>query len=62
MKDITGKTEKDLQVMLAQKQDALRVFRFGISGTKIRNVKEGRSIKKAIAQIKTELNRTAPKA
>ncbi len=59
MKDITGKTEKDLQVMLSEKQEALRVFRFGISGTKTRNVKEGRTVRKSIAQIKTELNKMA---
>lgn len=58
-KDIQEKNEKDLNKELFEKQEALRAFRFGISGSKVRNVKEGRGIRKDIARIKTELSRRA---
>lgn len=41
--------------LLSEKRDAERGFRFGITGSKTRNVKEGKSIKKEIARILTEL-------
>ena len=56
-KDIQEKNEKDLVKELGDKQEALRAFRFGISGSKVRNVREGRLIKKDIARIQTELSR-----
>lgn len=56
MKDLIKKTEKELQVMLKDKQEALRVFRFALSGSKTRNIKEGQSIRKDIARIMTILN------
>lgn len=57
MKDIQGKNEKDLKKMLTEKREALRVFRFALSGGKTRNVKEARGLKREIAQIMTEVNR-----
>jgi ribosomal protein L29 len=56
MKDITNKTEGDLARMLVEKNEALRVFRFGGAGAKSKNVKEGRMIRKDIARIKTFQN------
>jgi ribosomal protein L29 len=56
MKEITGKTPADLQKMLADKRESLRVFRFGAAGAKTKNVKEGRGIRKDIARIMTALN------
>lgn len=56
MKDITNKTPADLSKMLSEKREALRVFRFGAAGAKTKNVKEGRVIRKEIAQILTVLN------
>jgi ribosomal protein L29 len=58
-KDIQEKNEKDLAKELFEKQEALRAFRFGISGSKVRNVREGRTIKKDIARIQTELSKRA---
>ena len=55
MKDLNKKTEKDLHKMLAEKREALRGFRFGTSGSKSKNVKEGQNIRKDIARILTEL-------
>ena len=56
MKDITNKTPADLSKMLSEKKEALRVFRFGATVAKTKNVKEGRVIRKEIAQILTVLN------
>ena len=57
-KDFTNKTEKELQVLLAEKQVALRAFRFNVAGSNVRNVKEGRMIRKDIARIKTIFSAT----
>jgi len=56
MKDITGKTPADLHKMLADKRESLRTFRFGAAGSKTKNVKEGKGIRKDIARIMTALN------
>lgn len=56
VKNLEKKNEVDLLKELKQKQDDLRQFRFGLSGSKTRNTKSGKNIKKDIARIKTELN------
>jgi len=56
MKEITNKTAADLAKLITEKREALRVFRFGTAGTKVKNVKEGRSIRKDIAQMMTVLS------
>ncbi len=55
MKNLEKKTEKDLQKMVAEKREALRGFRFGSSGSKTKNVKEGRGLRREIARVLTEL-------
>lgn len=50
------KSNKDLIKTLNEKREALRKFRFGISGSKTRDVKEGKNARKEVAQILTELN------
>ncbi len=55
MKEITNKTSADLNKLLGDKKEALRVFRFGGAGAKTKNVKEGRALKKDIARIMTAL-------
>jgi ribosomal protein L29 len=57
MSDLTNKQGKELASLLEENREALRKFRFGISGSKTRNVKEGRNIRKDIARILTEQNR-----
>ncbi len=52
-----GKPIADLQKALAEKRVVLRDFRFGVAGSRTKNVKEGRAAKKDIARIMTELNR-----
>jgi|FrelakmetLWP11LW_1041352.scaffolds.fasta_scaffold163191_2 ribosomal protein L29 len=56
MKELIKKTEKELKQLLTEKKDALRVFNFALSGSKTKNLKEGKNIKKEIAQIMTVLN------
>lgn len=56
MSEYKGKNPKDLTKALTEKRDALQNFRFGISGGKSKNVKEGRTIRKEIARIQTELS------
>lgn len=56
MTDLKGKTEKELLRELSEKREALAKFRFGISGSKLKNVKEGKTIRKDIARIETVLN------
>ena len=56
MKELKGKTKGELDKMLAEKREALRVFRFEVTGGKIKNVKTGRNIRTAVAQILTELS------
>lgn len=53
----TGKPISDLQKALAEKRVVLRDFRFGVAGSRTKNVKEGQMAKKDIARIMTELNR-----
>ena len=55
-KDLINKSKEELEKLLADKREALRVFRFGVAGSKIRNVREGRGIRREIAQILTLLN------
>lgn len=50
------KIDKDLIKLLGEKKDALSNFRFGISGSKTKNLKEGKNIKKEIAGILTEIS------
>ncbi len=50
------KSNKDLIKTLNEKREDLRKFRFGISGSKTRNVKEGKNTRKEIARALSELN------
>ena len=54
--DFSVKTPADIQKMISDKREALRVFRFGGAGAKTKNVKEGRAIRKDIARMMTALN------
>ena len=55
MSELKNKTEIDLVKTLNEKREALKNFRFGIAGSKTRNVREGRSLKKEIAKLNTEM-------
>ncbi len=56
MATIKDKSSENLQAELSEKREALRVFRFGGAGSRSRNVREGRNLRKEIARILTELN------
>jgi ribosomal protein L29 len=53
--DIKNKTSQDLEAMIKDKREDLKNFRFGISGSRVKNVKEARTIKKDIARAMTIL-------
>ena len=48
--------ESELKKTLGDKREALRSFRFGAAGSRSRNVREGRELRKEIARILTELH------
>jgi ribosomal protein L29 len=56
MKDLHNKSIKDLIKMLNDRKDPLHGFQFGNAGSKSRNVKEGKQIKKDIARIMTAVS------
>lgn len=55
MDDIRKKAEPELWKLLQESGEALRVFRFALAGSRTRNVREGRMLKKERARIETEL-------
>ncbi|MFA6552303.1 MAG: 50S ribosomal protein L29 [Candidatus Paceibacterota bacterium] len=57
--DLNGKTKNELESLLRQKEEVLRKFRFDMAGSKIKNIKEGNVLKKDIAKILTEINKTS---
>lgn len=52
-----GKSVSELKKLLEEKRTALESFRFTISGSKVKNVKESRNTRCDIARILTELNK-----
>lgn len=56
MKEYKDKTPQDLIKLVSEKRGAIRDFRFGSAGSKSKNVKLGRTLKKDIARIMTELS------
>ncbi|OGG51917.1 hypothetical protein A2704_00080 [Candidatus Kaiserbacteria bacterium RIFCSPHIGHO2_01_FULL_54_36b] len=55
MADFTKQDVAELQKQVADKREALRVFRFGGAGSRTRDVRAGRTLRREIAQILTEL-------
>ncbi|OHA26890.1 MAG: 50S ribosomal protein L29 [Candidatus Taylorbacteria bacterium RIFCSPHIGHO2_02_FULL_44_36] len=55
MLNLSEKTVPKLEHLLVEKREALRKFRFGVAGSKSRDVKEGRNTRKEIARVLTEL-------
>ena len=56
MADLKKMTKENIEKEIAQKREALRSFRFGESGGRSRNVREGRNLRRDIARLLTELN------
>tara|TARA_B100000683_G_C12134558_1_gene409128 strand:- start:14 stop:196 length:183 start_codon:yes stop_codon:yes gene_type:complete len=56
MSTLSKKSEKELMKDLLEKRKAIREFRFNIAGSKLKDIKEGRALKRDVARILTELN------
>ena len=54
--DLKKKIDKDLNKALAEKRAGLREFRFGLSGSKTKDIKKGKNLRKETARILTEIN------
>ena len=57
MSEYTNKTKEELARLISEKHEALRAFRFAMAGSKRKNVKEGKAVRKEIARILTEMNK-----
>ena len=55
MDDLKKEALGNLQKSLADKRESLRTFRFEGEGSRRRNVREGRNLRRDIARILTEL-------
>lgn len=53
---LTNHSAEDLFKLVATKQEELRALRFSVAGSKNRNVKLGRTLRKEVARALTELN------
>ncbi|KKR46426.1 MAG: hypothetical protein UT80_C0020G0001, partial [Parcubacteria group bacterium GW2011_GWC1_40_13] len=56
MSEYKNKTEKEIVKLLNDKREALKNYRFAVSGSKTRNVRDGRNTRKEIARLMTELS------
>jgi ribosomal protein L29 len=56
MADIKKYTPDELTKEIADKREALRAIRFGAAGSRSRNVREERELRKDVARLLTELN------
>ena len=59
MAETPDKSQETLVAELANSREQLRSFRFGAAGSRSRNVREGRTLRKTIARILTELSARA---
>jgi len=59
MIDFSKQDIDELHKHIADKREALRVFRFGGAGSRTRNTREGRNLRKEIARILTEIRARA---
>jgi len=55
MSDIKNKDTESLVVLGNELRESLRAFRFGGAGSRARNVKHGKTLRRDIARIETEL-------
>ena len=55
MKNFKDKKSEDLKEDIEKSREEMRLIRFGKSGSKTKNVKEMRGLKKAVARMLTEL-------
>ncbi|MFA6006426.1 MAG: 50S ribosomal protein L29 [Candidatus Paceibacterota bacterium] len=55
-KEVQDSGTDALKKMLGEKREALKNFRFGVSGARVKNVKASSVMKRDIARILTKLN------
>jgi ribosomal protein L29 len=55
--DLTKHTQAELMKLASDKREELRVLRFGASGSKNRNVKAARTLRKEVARALTAASR-----
>jgi len=55
-KEVNEAGSDTLVKMLGEKREALKNFRFGVSGAKVKDVKRSRVLKRDIARILTKMN------
>lgn len=55
-KELKKKTEKELQTMLAESREKLRIARFKDANKQLKNVREIRTMRAVIANVLTLLN------
>lgn len=60
--ELKQKNQKELEDLLESKRRDLWNFRFGASGSKVRNVKEGKLLRREIARILTVMKETKSSA
>ncbi len=56
MADFKKHSVEDLHKEIAKMRESLRTFRFGSAGSRSRNTREGRGLRKDIARLLTEVN------
>ncbi|MBI4121115.1 MAG: 50S ribosomal protein L29 [Parcubacteria group bacterium] len=54
-KELQSKGVDELKKLIREKRKALRLFRFGSAGSRTKNVKEGRNLRRDIARILTKV-------
>ena len=52
--DFKKHSVEDLHKEIREKREALRTFRFGSAGSRSRNTREGRGLRKDVARLMTE--------
>jgi ribosomal protein L29 len=55
MNEIRKQSEKELAKLLGEARAAVRQFRFDVTGSKVKNIKEGANHKKTVARILTDM-------
>lgn len=56
MADISSKSIEALQTELTSARESLRTFRYASAGSRTKNVREGRELRKQIARLLTEIS------
>lgn len=57
--DLTKHTKEDLMKLAHDKREELRVLRFSVAGSKNRNTKAARNLRREIARALTQANKPA---